>query len=123
MKVFYTKANRLLCLFHCCSTDVELALFCSYCTWFYCPFLWTHDKKSTHSKLRVAFNNIYRRILKLPLRSSASTLYTVNYIDSFEILVRKHVVGFIERLEVSNRVIPPQITQKKCKTKRLRPRF
>ena len=27
MRVFYTKANRLLRLFHCCSTDVKLALF------------------------------------------------------------------------------------------------
>ena len=38
MKVFYTKANRLLRLFHCCSTDVKLALFRSYCGCFYCPF-------------------------------------------------------------------------------------
>ena len=59
MRVFYTKANRLLRLFHCCSTDVKLALFRSYCACFYCPFLWTHYKKSTHSKLRVAFNPIW----------------------------------------------------------------
>ena len=55
--------------------------------------------------LRVAFNNVYRRILKLPPRSSASTMYTVNHIDSFEILVRKHVAGFIERLKDSNNSI------------------
>ena len=60
MRVFYTKANRLLRLFHCCLADVKLTLFRSYCTCFYCPFLWTHYKKSTHSKLRVAFNNVYR---------------------------------------------------------------
>ena len=38
MRVFYTKADRLLRLFHCCSTDVKLALFRSYCACFYCPF-------------------------------------------------------------------------------------
>ena len=43
------------------------------------PFLWTHYKKSTHSKLRVAFNNVYRRLLKLSPRSSASTMYGVNH--------------------------------------------
>ena len=64
-------------------------------------FLWTHYKKSIHSKLRVAFNNVHRRILKLPPMSSASTMYAVNHIDSFEILIRKRVVGFIERLKVS----------------------
>ena len=99
MRILYTKSNRLLRLFHCCSTDVKLTLFRSYCTCFYCPFLWTHYKKSTHSKLRVAFNNVYRRILKLPPRSSVSTMYAVNHIDSFEILVRKRVVGFTERLK------------------------
>ena len=85
MRILYTKSNRLLRQFHCSSTDVKLTLFRSYCTCFYCPFLWTRYKKSTHSKLRVAFNNVYRRILKLPSRSSASTLYAVNHIGSFEI--------------------------------------
>ena len=105
MRILYTKSNRLLRLFHCCSTDVKLTLFRSYCTCFHCPFLWTHYKKSTHSKLRVAFNNVHRRILKLPPRSSASTMYAVNHIDSFEILVRKRVVGFTERLKVSENSI------------------
>ena len=105
MRILYTKSNRLLRLFHCCSTDVKLTLFRSYCTCFYCPFLWTHYKKSTHSKLRVAFINVYRRILKLPPRSSASTMYAVNHIDSFEILVRKRVVGFTKRLKVSENSI------------------
>ena len=62
LRVFYPKANRLLRLFHCCSIDVKLALFCSYCACFYCSLSLTHYKKSTHSKLRVAFNNVYRRI-------------------------------------------------------------
>ena len=75
---------------------------------FIAQFLWTHYKKSTHSKLRVAFNNVYRRIrriLKLPPRSSASTMYAVNHIDSFKILVRKREVGFTERLKVSENSI------------------
>ena len=97
-----TKSNRLLRLFHCFSTDVKLTLLRSYCTCFYCPFLWTHYKKSTHSKHRVAFNNVYRRILKLPSRSSASTMYAVIHI---EVLVRKRVFGFTERLKVSDNLI------------------
>ena len=77
MRILYTKSNRLLRLFHCCSTDVKLTLFRSYCTYFYCPFLWTHYKKSTHNKLRVAFNDVYRRILKLPPRSVCMQLITL----------------------------------------------
>ena len=70
---------------------MKIALFCSYCTCFHCPFLWTNYKKSTHSKLRVALNNVYRRILKFPSRSRASTMYAINNIDSFEVLIRKHI--------------------------------
>ena len=105
LRILYTKSNIILRLFNCCSIDVKLTLFRSYCACFCCPYLWTHYKKSTHSKLRVAFNNVYRRILKLPPRSSASTMYTVNHIDSFEVLVRKRVAGFIERLKDSNNSI------------------
>ena len=90
----------ILRLFYHCSTDVKIALFRSYCICFYCPFLWTHSKKSSHSKLRVAFNNVYRRILKLPplIISSASTVHAINNIDSFEVLIRKRIFGFTERL-------------------------
>ena len=107
MKVFYTKANRLLRLFHCCSTDVNLLYFVVTVLAFSFHFLWKHYKKLTHSKLRVAFNNVYRRIFKLSPVSSASTvtMYAVNHIDSFEILVRKREVGFIERLKFSSNSI------------------
>ena len=60
LRILYTKSNRILRLFNYCSTDVKLALFHSYYACFYCPYLWTHYKNSTHSKLRVAFNNVYR---------------------------------------------------------------
>ena len=64
-------------------------------------FLWTHYKKSTHSKLRVAFNNVHRRILKLPPKQCQHYVC----MDGFEILVRKRVVGFIDRFKVSNNSI------------------
>ena len=48
----------------------------------------------THSKLRVAFNNVYSHILKLPFRSSASTMYAGNNIVSLEILVKKRIIWF-----------------------------
>ena len=105
LRMLYTKSNRLLRLFQHCSVDVKLVLFRSYCTCLYCPFLWTHYKKYYYRKFRVAFNNIYRRILKLPSRSSASTMYVVNNIDSLEVLVRKRIFGFMERLNNSDNKI------------------
>ena len=88
----YTTSNRLFRL-------LQVALFPTSVLVFYCPFLWIHCKKLTHSKRRVAFNNVYRGILKLPFRSSASTMYTINNIDSLEILVRKPMVNRIGSIE------------------------
>ena len=104
LRMLYTKSKRLLRLFHCCWCKVSI-ISQLYCACFYCPFLWIHYKKSNYSKLRVAFNNVYRRILKLPSRSSASTMYVVNNIDSLEVLVRKRIFGFMERLNNSDNTI------------------
>ena len=42
--------------------------------------MWSDYKKTTHSKLQVAFNNVYRQVLGLSYRSSASTMYTTHNI-------------------------------------------
>ena len=82
------KSNNLLRIFCHCTTDVKLLLFDSYCTSLYCPFLWTDYTKRTFSKLRVEFNNAYRKIFNLPILSSASTMYAENNICNFEAMLR-----------------------------------
>ena len=54
--------------------DVKLESFKSFYSLFYCCYLWTAHKKSIFDKLRVAFNNAYRRVLNLPWRCSASAM-------------------------------------------------
>ena len=66
---------------------------------FLLQYFWTHYKQSTHTEFRVAFNNVYRRILKLLPISCGSAMYANNNVDSFETLLRKRLFGFIERLE------------------------
>ena len=45
MRNFDIRSNKLLRTFHYCSSDVKLELFKSYCTSFYCCYLWTAYKK------------------------------------------------------------------------------
>ena len=86
MRTLYIRSNKLLRTFYHYSIGVKLEIFRSFCTsyWKYSEvfvprllwvFLWTAYKKSTFIKLRVAFNNAYRRVLGLPWRSSASAMY------------------------------------------------
>ena len=55
-------------------------------------------QKSTFDKLRVAFNNAYRRVLNLPWRCSASAMYANYRIQNFETVTKKSTYGFIQRL-------------------------
>ena len=97
MRLLNAKSNTLLRTFSHCSSDVKVTLFQSYCTALYCPFLSNDYKKSTFSKIRVAFNNAYRNIFGLPKRSTASAMYATHNICNFETMLRKNIYGFMHR--------------------------
>ena len=44
MRNLYIRSNKLLRTFHYCSSDVNLELFKSYCTSFYCCYYGLHTK-------------------------------------------------------------------------------
>ena len=97
----YIRSNKLLRTFHYYSNDVKLELIKSYCTSFYCCYLWTAYKKSTFNRLRVAFNIAYRRALSQPWRCSASAMYANYGINIFEANIRESTYGFTQRLAKS----------------------
>ena len=55
MRTLYIRSNKLLRTFYHYSIDVKLEIFKSFCTSFYCCYLWTAYKKSTFNKLHVLF--------------------------------------------------------------------
>ena len=77
----------------------------SYCGSFYCSYLWTQFNKSTISKIRVAYNDLYRKILHVSRRSSASEMFVKNNIPNFESLLRKETFSFTSRLKCSSNAI------------------
>ena len=91
MRLLYCRSNRLVRLFSKCSKTVLIELCRSFCTTFYCPYFWTQYKKATFSKLRVAYNNVYRKILCLCRRSTASEMFATNNILNFEENVFLHL--------------------------------
>ena len=66
--LLYVKSNKLFRTFSQCLSDVKVTPFQSYCTALYGYFLRNDYRKSTFSKIRVAFNNAYRKIISLPKR-------------------------------------------------------
>ena len=57
--------------------------------------------KYSFSKIRAAYNNLYRKIMHVPPRSSASKMFVDNNIPNFEALLRKEVFSFTTRVDVS----------------------
>ena len=100
LHLLYTcmRPNKIIRMFYFCTIDVKLQLFRSFCTSFYCCYLWIGYKKITFNKLRVAFNNAYRRILDLPWRCSARGIYATYGICNLEATLRKQTFRFIGRL-------------------------
>ena len=99
IRMLYCRSNRLVRLFNKCSITcitVLLELCRSFCTVFYCPYFWTNYKKTTFSKIRVAYNNVYRKILGVSRRSSVSakSIYSFTSRISF---IRNNLICAIEQ--------------------------
>ena len=105
MRLLYCRSNRLFRMFNKCSKHVLIELCRSFCTTFYCPYFWIVHKKTTFSKIRVAYNNVYRKLLGLCRRSSASEMFAMNNIPNFEALIRKSIFAFKTRLSKSDNTI------------------
>ena len=60
MRLLYCRTNRLFRMFNKCSKHVLIEMCRSFCTTFYCPYFRIVHKKNTFSKIRVAYNNVYR---------------------------------------------------------------
>ena len=105
LRSLYISSNSVLSRFGLCSVSVKCRLIDSFSLNFYCSYLWCNFNKASISKMRVAYNNIYRRILGYNRRDSASLMFATHGIDSFEARARKVCYGFRNRLELSSNAI------------------
>ena len=100
------RANTVIRKFYNCSLDMKLMLFRSYCLPSYCSHLWYRYNKCLYTKVRVAFNNGYRRILGFSKRDSASFMFATCRVDNFDCFMRKNIYNFIQRLNnIDNEIV------------------
>ena len=102
MRLLYMRSNVFLREFAQCSFDVKCHLFKSYCIAFYCPFLWMNFSKQSMCHLRIAFNNVHRKLLNYGRRDSASQMFVSNNMSNFDSILRRCIYGFIQRLQRSS---------------------
>ena len=64
-----------------------------------------HYNKASFSKIRIAYNDLYRKILHVSRRSSASSMFVNNNIPTFECLIRRDIFSFTSGLKVSTNLL------------------
>ena len=97
LRCLYASSNILLRKFAHCSLEVKLKVVQSFCLNFYCSSLWCVYTKQSLTKIRVAYNNIFRKLLGYRKWDSASTMFVNHRIDGFDASVRKSCFKFRQR--------------------------
>ena len=103
MRGLYARANSVLRKFAACSFEVKLRLFQACCTSFYCAHLWYKFTKHVMSKVRVAYNNVFRLLFGYRRSCSASEMFVYNNIYNFEGRLRKNMNDFTMRIGSSSK--------------------
>jgi hypothetical protein len=85
----YVRGNVLIQKFKQCSDQVKLKLFQSYCSTFYMSHLWCNNKRKTQQSLKVAYNNIFRKLMGIKSGTSISGVYVHNNVHGFSSLLRR----------------------------------
>ena len=101
MRSTYARGGILLRNFKHCSIDVKIKLFQTYCSSIYCCGLFSVYHKKVIQKLHVAFNKIFKSLLGVPRRSSASHLFVSMNVDNFLVRRRKLTYSFFRRASES----------------------
>ena len=101
LRCLRASSNAILHKFAYCTQKVMLHLLESYGLSCYCSALWRDYSMSIISKLRVAYNNVFRNLLGYGRRDSASSMFAINAIDTYEARMRKAYFTFRQRLRSS----------------------
>ena len=83
LRSFYARSNVIFRKFHHCSASIKVNLIKTYYAP-YCSQLWVNHTKCSYNKLRVAYNNAYRRVLGYVKSDSASNMFVNNQVENFD---------------------------------------
>ena len=105
IRSIYARGNMLIKNFSKCSDEIKCLLFRSYCSNFYgCP-LWCNSSVESRRRLKVAYNCVFRVLLKLEHRTSMSFNFIQHDVLHSDVLIRKAIVGFMARVTVSDNIL------------------
>ena len=102
IRAIYTHGNVLVRNFSHCCDEVKIELFRTYCSILYICQLWHSYSKMSYQRIQVAYNNIFRMLLKVQRGCSISHAFVSCNLDGFKTIVQKAVWGFYRRVLASS---------------------
>ena len=125
MRDIYAQGNGIIRKFHMCSWATKIRLFKAYIYQVYCCHLWYRYKKESMHKLKVAYNNIFRVLLKVPrmndgINNSIRALFVRCHVQTLFERLRWSQARFMERLICSQNTIVNNLILR-CDTLHLSP--
>lgn len=102
VRSLYARANMLLRKFSAASVQTKVVLFNAFCSPIYGCQLWCNYRKESLNRLRVAYNNALRLLLKMPRWTSASDLFVTHGAITFHAIIRRHEFSLMHSLTVSD---------------------
>ena len=94
--------NELIRKFSFCSSEVKDQLFKTYCYPIYCNSLWGNFTMQCVSQLRVTYNDIFRRLHRVPRWTRASLIFATHYMNDLKVVARKSAYSLKRRVSDSD---------------------
>ena len=102
IRSIYTQGNTIISKFKKCSKNVKVELFKTFCYNLYGANLWSsHTAAMTH-RIKVAYNNVFRKLMGIKLGESISQVYVRNDVCGFDALMRKNMYSLYQRIVTSD---------------------
>ena len=106
IRLIYCRGNQIIRKFSKCSTYVKTQLFRSFISCMYCSPLWCSYTKETYTRLQVAYNYVFRRLLGFSKRCSMSSQFVSHNVPSFKENIRMSTTSFRGRtMTCANNII------------------
>ena len=97
-KAVYIRGNMLVRNFSDCSQDVKIELFRAYCSNMYAANLWCNYNTHHFKGIAVAYNNVFRALMKIDRRSSISYCFMMANVKDFKSIMRSCIYSLYRRV-------------------------
>ena len=108
----YRRGNVLVPHFRDCATEVKDYLFKTHFSNDYGCQLWTAYRNPIMIRISVPYNDVYRWLFKIRRGVSMSAIFVSKCIDSFNVLRRKLIYSFMQRIYTSENPLIQAVVQR-----------